>query len=116
MGANGLHVVGSIRPPRTSLAPIQALSDVARIRHASWAFTTRRVPHRAAWSLLPPEGTPVAGDLLLARVNVMGHHDGLQLANGRRKQLFVGDEIVVAYGNRYACNQFEARIPETMGP
>jgi poly(3-hydroxybutyrate) depolymerase len=124
MGASGLHLVGDTRhglqpepqAPCTKLAPIQALSDVARLRRASWAFTTRRVPHRAAWSLLPPEGTPLPGDLMLARVDVMGHHDGLQLANGRRKQLFVGDEIVVAYGNRYACNQFEALIPETMGP
>jgi poly(3-hydroxybutyrate) depolymerase len=49
-------------------------------------------------------------------VDTIGHHDGLQLANGRRKQLFAGDVIVVAYGNRYACNQFEALVPDTMGP
>jgi hypothetical protein len=35
---------------------------------------------------------------------------------GRRKLLFVGDEIVVAYGNRYAPNQFEAVVPKTLGP
>jgi poly(3-hydroxybutyrate) depolymerase len=90
--------------------------DVARLRRASWAFTTRRVPHRAASSTIPPNGTPLAGDLVLARVDALGHHDGLQLANGRRRQLFVGDEIVLAYGNRYACSQFEALVPETMGP
>jgi hypothetical protein len=28
----------------------------------------------------------------------------------------VGDEIVVAYGNRYAPNQFEAVVPRTLGP
>ncbi|HEV3010348.1 MAG TPA: hypothetical protein VGX52_15075 [Burkholderiales bacterium] len=49
-------------------------------------------------------------------MDAIGHHDGLQLPNGRRRQLFVGDEIVLAYGNRYACNQFEALVPETMGP
>jgi pimeloyl-ACP methyl ester carboxylesterase len=54
--------------------------------------------------------------LVLARVDAIGHHDGLQLANGRRRQLFVGDEIVLAYGNRYACSQFEALVPESMGP
>jgi len=100
---------------RTKLAPVQA-ADVARLRRASWAFTTRRVPHRAAWSTIAPNGRPLAGDLVLARVDAIGHHDGLQLANGRRRQLFVGDEIVLAYGNRYACSQFEALVPETMGP
>lgn len=30
--------------------------------------------------------------------------------------MFVGDEIVVVYGNRYACSQFEALVPKTMGP
>ena len=28
----------------------------------------------------------------------------------------MGDEIVVAYGNRYAPNQFEAVVPKTLGP
>ncbi|MFO7541434.1 MAG: DUF1611 domain-containing protein [Thiobacillus sp.] len=58
---------------------------------------------------------PEAGDLVLARVDLLGQHAGLQLPNGRRKQMFPGDEIVVAYGNRYAANQFEALIPETLG-
>ena len=53
---------------------------------------------------------------MLARVDVLGHHRGLQLSNGRRKQLFEGDEIVVAFGNRYAPSQFEAVIPKTLGP
>jgi dethiobiotin synthetase len=88
----------------------------ARIRRASWAFATRRVPSDVEWTLLPPVGTPRAGDLILASVDSLGQHDGLQLPSGRRKQLFPGDEIVVAYGNRYASNQFEALIPETLGP
>lgn len=97
-------------------APIRVRPDVARLRRASWAFTTRRVPHNAPWSVIPPVGVPGTGDLVLARVDAIGHHDGLQLSNGRRKQMFVGDEIVVVYGNRYACSQFEALVPKTMGP
>ena len=31
-------------------------------------------------------------------------------------QMFPGDEIVVAYGNRYASNQFESKVPNTLGP
>lgn len=90
--------------------------DVARLHRASWAFTTRRVPHDIANSTIRPEGSPNAGDLVLARVDAIGHHAGLQLTNGRRKVMFEGDEIVVVYGNRYASSQFEALLPETMGP
>jgi dethiobiotin synthetase len=60
--------------------------------------------------------SPTAGDLLLARVDAIGFHTGLQLPEGRRKTLFVGDEIVVVYGNRYAPSQFEAVVPKTLGP
>lgn len=67
-------------------------------------------------TLLPLLGRPQAGDLVLARVDALGQHDGLQLPSGRRKQMFPGDEIVVCYGNRYASNQFEAVVPETLGP
>jgi hypothetical protein len=74
------------------------------------------VPLQSAVQLLPLVGTPRAGDLILAVVDSLGQHPGLQLPSGRRKQLFPGDEIVVAYGNRYASNQFESVVPETLGP
>ncbi|MFN0058047.1 MAG: DUF1611 domain-containing protein [Planctomycetota bacterium] len=90
--------------------------DRARLNLASWAFTTRRVPQGAASAILPPQGRPEAGDLVLARVDALGHHAALQLVSGRRRQLFPGNEIVVVYGNRYASNQFESVVPETMGP
>jgi len=87
----------------------------APLRKAAWAFTTRRV--REPLSGLVDEATrPVAGDLVLARVDAIRHHSGLQLPDGRRKTLFTGDEIVVVFGNRYAPNQFEAVVPETQGP
>ena len=90
--------------------------DGLRLRLASWAFTTRRVPQGAACAILPPVGEPVSGDLVLARVDAIGHHGYLHMMNGRRRHLFEGDEVVVAYGNRYASNQFEARVPATLGP
>lgn len=90
-------------------------SEIARLRRAAWAFTTRRV--RAGVCSVVLDGTaPRAGDLVLARVDSIGYHSNLQLPEGRRKLLFVGDEIVVAYGNRYAPNQFEAVVPKTLGP
>jgi len=92
-----------------------ALPEVARLRRAAWAFTTRRVD-RAACGLDSQTKAPTAGDLVLARVDVVGYHSALQLPDGRRKHLFIGDEIVLAYGNRYAQNQFEAVVPKTLGP
>jgi hypothetical protein len=91
-------------------------SETARIRRAAWAFATRLVPPQAATALLPLLGRPQAGDLVLMRVDALGQHDGLQLPSGRRMQMFPGDEIVVCYGNRYASNQFEAVVPDTLGP
>lgn len=91
-------------------------NDALRISAAAWAFATRRVPVSNAVLLLPPVGKPESGDLILAVVDSLGQHPGLQLPSGRRMQMFPGDEIVVAYGNRYASNQFESKVPNTLGP
>jgi hypothetical protein len=93
-----------------------ACDAVSRLESAAWAFTTRRVPRGAAHRILRAATPPAAGDLVLARVDAIGHHGTLQLVSGRRKHLFPGDEIVVTYANRYAPSQFEAVVPETLGP
>src|SRR5262245_3831675 len=92
-----------------------AVPAMPRLRRAAWAFTTRRVRGRVC-GLTEMRWAPKAGDLVLARVDSIGYHSALQLPDGRRKHLFIGDEIVVAYGNRYAPNQFEAVVPKTLGP
>ena len=106
--------------PRTTgldLPHVKGRKDRDRLSRASWAFTTRRIPTGTACSIIQPDnGKPKAGDLVIARVDSLGHHKGLQLVNGRRRIMFLGDEIVVAYGNRYASSQFESYVPETMGP
>jgi hypothetical protein len=89
--------------------------EAARLERAAWAFTTRRLRERE-FGILREGAAPRAGDLVLARVDAIGHHSALQLPSGRRRMLFPGDEIVVAYGNRYAPNQFEAIVPKTLGP
>lgn len=109
-------MLDSVHPEtRSEAARGRARRDVARLKRAAWAFTTRRVD-RAACGLDDEARSPAAGDLVLARVDVVGYHSALQLPEGRRKHLFVGDEIIVAYGNRYAPNQFEAVVPRTLGP
>jgi len=85
-----------------------------RLQAARAAFVARRVDLADARTLLT-EATPRAGDVVLARVKRLRHHAKLQCANGRRVQLFHGDEIVVCYGDRYAPQQFEAYVPKTIG-
>lgn len=82
----------------------------ARLALARRAFTTRNVDFGCA-AQLDRKTSPQAGDLLLARVISIGHHTRLESPQGRRQQMYPGDEIVVAYGNRYAPDQFEALVP-----
>lgn len=108
-------------PPALSLdaetAPVQDLPlDPARILRAKPAYTTRRVPLQAARALRQGEVAPRAGDLVLARVEKLGQHQRIELPSGRRAQLHAGDEIVVCYGARYAPDQFEASVPDDLGP
>lgn len=110
-----MHFLDDRDPDHGPIAS-QAGREPDRIRQAAWAFTTRRVPREQQFSVSHQATPPRPGDLVLARVDLLGFHRILQLRNGRRKNLFPGDEIVVAYGNRYAPSQFEAVVPKTLGP
>lgn len=95
-------------PPGTA-----AISE--RVEQAKRAYTTRRVPAGDMVQWLDTASLqPRAGDLLLARVDRIGKHAGLEQVDGRKSTLFVGDEIVIAYGARYAPDQFEALVPESL--
>lgn len=88
-----------------------------RLAKAKWAFTTRRVDHAAAQTLITDAATmPAAGDLVLARIEAVGQHATVELPTGRKAVIHPGDEIVVSYGNRYAPDQFEALVPADLGP
>lgn len=88
----------------------------ARLAAAKRAFTTRNVDLAAAVRIGRSGRTPQAGDLILARVTALGQHRRIENVHGRRGDLYVGDEIIVAYGNRYAPDQFEAYVPDDLGP
>jgi hypothetical protein len=88
---------------------------MARLENAKRAFTTRRVEFVSGMRLLR-SGRPQAGDLVLARIESLGHHQRIESPHGRRAQLYKDDEIVVAYGERYAPDQFEAVVPDDLGP
>jgi len=82
------------------------LLDAQRI-----AFSCRHVPVDEMCGLLSGPLAPDSGDLVLTRVDRIGQHKALEGVSRRRVTLYEGDEIVVAYGARYAMNQFEAVVP-----
>ena len=90
--------------------------ETGRLSQAKAAYTTRRVNSAAIATILRENLTPQVGDLVLARVDTIGHHKHVELPSGRKARLFPGDEIVVCYGNRYAPDQFEAEIPSDLSP
>lgn len=83
----------------------------AQLIHAKSAYTTRRISFSAIQSLITGFCQPLSGDLVLARVEEIGQHKRLELADGRKAKLFPGDEVILCYGHRYAPDQFEAEVP-----
>ena len=83
--------------------------------NAKWSFVTRNVPVEEASHIdARSDRAPQSGDLIVARVEKISQHTRIQLNNSRRSLLYPGDKVVVAYGNRYAPDQFEAEIPSSL--
>ena len=95
-------------------APAEPLS-MARLQAAKRSYATRRIELDDAARLLTSGVAPRSGDLVLARVDRLGHHRKIESPAGRRGQLYVGDEVLLCYGARYASDQFEAVVPHRLG-
>jgi hypothetical protein len=54
---------------------------------------------------------PRSGDVVLAGVARLGQHRKIERPDGRRAALHIGDEILVAYADRYAPDQYESHVP-----
>ncbi|WP_248258746.1 DUF1611 domain-containing protein [Georgenia sp. EYE_87] len=112
----------SSEPGAAALPPGGARQEIPelRLRWAKKAYTTRYLAERLAadargYGLLTgAEVRPSAGDVVLARVVRLGQHKRLEGPGSRRQTLFVGDEVLVAYGHRYAPDQFEAEVPDDL--
>lgn len=109
--------------PAEAPEPAEAVASAevrARLERAKHAFSTRTVGpflRRAeGLALITEDHVPSPGEVLLARVTEIGHHKRLESPVSRRQILFPGDEILVAYGSRYAADQFLAMIPGDLGP
>lgn len=96
--------------------------DPARLDRVKKAYTTRFLADRLdadprGYVLLSGPGVvPRAGDVVLARIDKLGMHTRLESPAGRRQTLFAGDEVLVAYADRYAPDQFEAEVPGDLRP
>ncbi len=67
---------------------------------------------------ITPEQLPIgftisAGDVAIFEVLQIGKHTQIQTA-GRNMTLAIGDRIMGAFGARYATNQFEGYVPDTL--
>lgn len=101
---------------------LQQPIDAQRASRIRAAYTTRFV---AAQLQRNPQDfqivrranmVPSAGDVVIAKVTELGKHLRLQSPTSRRQLMFVGQEIMVAYGHRYAPDQFLAHVPNNLGP
>jgi len=97
--------------------------DRGSLARAKAAYTTRFVDAfrlrcgSEGFSLLAGDGVvPRSGDVVLAAVGEIGQHPRLELTAGRKSALFPGDEMLLAYGPRYAPDQFEAEVPTDLQP
>ena len=114
-------LIDNARSVTSSVAPSPL--DVGSLARAKAAYTTRfvdalRVSRGSeGFSLLAGDGiVPRSGDVVLAAVGEIGQHQRLELTTGRRSELFPGDKILLAYGPRYAPDQFEAEVPPDLQP
>ncbi|MDQ4086516.1 MAG: hypothetical protein M3177_00650 [Pseudomonadota bacterium] len=105
---------GEGKPPRKSVSVTSF--DAPRRSEAKAAFTVRRVPIERMETLVSGAVRPRTGDLVLARVDRILSQSRLELTSGRKAALHAGDEIIIAYGDRYATDQLEARIPLDLAP
>jgi molybdopterin-guanine dinucleotide biosynthesis protein len=87
-----------------------------RLAKAKRSYSTRRLPSDISNFKIDGTRVPEAGDVVLATVKRLGQHRRIELIDGRRARMFVRDDIVVVFGNRYAPDQFEAIVPDDMGP
>lgn len=88
--------------------------DTRRFLSVKQSFATRRIDLSEVRTLIGQDHIPRSGDVVLARVNQVGHHETVELKTGRKAPIYPGDEVLLAYGNRYAPDQFEAHVPETL--
>lgn len=112
----------TITPAAASQETAKKTGVERRLVAAKKAYTTRFVADAlkadsSGYRLLTgPDLVPAAGDIVLARVDRIGQLPRLESPASRRQTLFVGDEVLLAYANRYAPDQVLAEVPGDLAP
>lgn len=94
--------------------------QVVRNGRVKWGVVTQALEHRPeTWAalqhrLLPIDRDPERNDVLVGRVVQIGRNRSIELSSGRKSQLYLGDLIAGAFGNRYATSQYEAQVPKRL--
>lgn len=60
------------------------------------------------------KSAPVVGDLVFGEVSELGHHRLIESESGRLHTLNVGTRIIFVFGNRYAPDQYEGIVPDSL--
>ncbi|MFD1718588.1 DUF1611 domain-containing protein [Georgenia deserti] len=100
---------------RPGQSDVPVVLSPAGLAHALVAYSASRVDLTRARAVLT-DGVPRFGDLVLAAVTGVGQHARLENQHGRKAPLTEGVQVVAAYGTRYAPDQFEAVVPDDLGP
>lgn len=114
--------LATIAPVEGSAEADEESSLAERLNAAKKAYTTRFLARALEASplgyrlLVGPGVVPAAGDIVLARVESIGQLPRVERPASRRQVLFVGDEVLLAYGHRYAPDQVLAEVPTDLGP
>lgn len=116
--------VGSLAPTTMATGSSATLEPLTpqQLLALKFAYTTReaqRLLLQGEQELFLLSGAtvqPAPGDIVVARVIQIGQHKRLESPQSRRGTLFIGDMVVVAYGHRYASDQFHAVVPPDLGP
>ncbi len=119
-----MAVIAETLPAQSSVArdEVHQVLDAPRAQSIRAAYTTRFVAAEVQRNpqdfqiLYRASMVPSAGDVVIAKVSELGKHTRLQSPVSRRQLMFVGQEIMVAYGHRYAPDQFLAHVPKDLGP
>lgn len=86
------------------------------------AYTTRFVgaaleADRSGFHLATgPTVVPKAGDVVVARVSEILNHKRIETSESRKAILFPDHVVMLAYGHRYAADQFLAHVPDSLEP
>ncbi len=69
------------------------------------------ISHRLVKNCRPLERNPRVGDLIYGRVKYLGEHSSLENKEGRIHMITDRSRAIFVFGNRYAPDYFEGRVP-----